>query len=204
MSMLQRYIPNSFPLPHEVFELGLHPGSLLVYISLVYLKSLRHSTDALSCAVISKLIGLCEKSVRTHLRVLKAEGLIQVKNSGGRFNCTLCPIRGRVKERRTADPDQTQKICWRSTKQEWLTGEMFNAVFSLPNEVFQLGLKSGDLLVYIYLQYQKARTAVSAGPATQPSARQWVCLGKLCKSISMLWWTEGSSALSTRQYSAMA
>ena len=40
-------------------------------------------------------------------------------------------------------------------KQKWLTGEVFNAVFPLPNEVFQLGLKAGDLLVYIYLQYQK-------------------------------------------------
>lgn len=40
-------------------------------------------------------------------------------------------------------------------KQKWLTREVFNAVFSLPNEVFQLGLKAGDLLVYIYLQYQK-------------------------------------------------
>ena len=40
-------------------------------------------------------------------------------------------------------------------KQEWLTGEVFNAVFPLPNEVFRLGLKAGDLLVYIYLQYQK-------------------------------------------------
>lgn len=40
-------------------------------------------------------------------------------------------------------------------KQAWLTGEVFSAVFPLPNEVFQLGLKAGDLLVYIYLQYQK-------------------------------------------------
>ena len=40
-------------------------------------------------------------------------------------------------------------------KQEWITGEVFEAVFPLPNEVFQLGLKAGDLLVYIYLQYQK-------------------------------------------------
>ena len=40
-------------------------------------------------------------------------------------------------------------------KQEWITGEVFKAVFTLPNEVFQLGLKAGDLLVHIYLQYQK-------------------------------------------------
>ena len=41
------------------------------------------------------------------------------------------------------------------SKQVWLTGEEFDAVFPLPNEVFQLGLKGGSLLVYIYLQYQK-------------------------------------------------
>lgn len=40
-------------------------------------------------------------------------------------------------------------------KQKWITGEVFEAVFPLPNEVFQLGLKAGDLLVCIYLQYQK-------------------------------------------------
>ncbi len=28
-------------------------------------------------------------------------------------------------------------------------------MFPLPNEVFQLGLKVDDLLVYLYLQYQK-------------------------------------------------
>ena len=41
------------------------------------------------------------------------------------------------------------------TKQTWLTGEVFTAVFPLPNAVFQLGLKAGELLVYIYLHYQK-------------------------------------------------
>ena len=40
-------------------------------------------------------------------------------------------------------------------KQKWITGEVFESVFPLPNEVFQLGLAANDLLVYIYLQYQK-------------------------------------------------
>lgn len=155
MSVLQRYVPNSLPLPHEVFELGLSSGSLLVYISLVYCKSLRHGAGALSGAAISKLVGLCEKTVRTHLCALENKGLIQMENSDGKFTCTLCPIRDIVEKRRTADPTRTRKISWRSTEQKWLTGEMFRAVFSLPNEVFQLGLKSGELLVYIYLQYQK-------------------------------------------------
>ena len=82
MSIPQRYIPNSFPLPHEVFELGLSSGPLLVYIALVYHNSQRHGADALSCSAISKLVGLCEKTVRTNLRTLESEGLIQVANSG--------------------------------------------------------------------------------------------------------------------------
>ena len=165
MSMPQKYVPDSFPLPHEVFELGLSPGPLLVYISLVYLKSLRHGTNAPSCAAISKLVGLCGKSVRTHLRTLESEGLIQMKNSGGKFTCTLCPIRDMVEKRRAAISDRAHKFCWRSTQQKWLTGEMFNAVFFLPNDVFRLGLKSGDLLAYIYLQYQKGAHSDQCWPS---------------------------------------
>ena len=165
VSMLQRYVPNSFPLPHEVFELGLRHGPLLVYISLVYLKNLRHDADTLDCAAISKLVGLCEKSVRTHLRTLENEGLIQVTAIGGKFTCTLCSIRDKVEKCRATDSARTQKVKWRSAKQEWLTGEMFNAVFYLPNEVFQLDLKSGELLVYIYLQYQKGSHSGQCWPS---------------------------------------
>ena len=50
-------------------------------------------------------------------------------------------------------------------KQEWLTGEVFNTVFPLPNEVFQLGLKAGDLLVYIYLQYRKGARSGQCWPS---------------------------------------
>ena len=165
VSMPQRYVPNSFPLPHEVFELGLSHGPLLVYIALVYHNSQRHGADDLSCSTISKLVGLCEKTVRTHLRTLEREGLIQVENNSSKFTCTLCPIRDVVEKRRTADSAQTQKFRWRSTQQKWLTGEMFKAVFSLPNDIFRLGLKSGDLLVYIYLQYQKGAYSDQCWPS---------------------------------------
>ena len=50
-------------------------------------------------------------------------------------------------------------------KQEWITGEVFKAVFPLPNEVFQLGLKAGDLLVYIYLQYRKGARSGQCWPS---------------------------------------
>ena len=165
MSVLQRYVPNSFPLPHEVFELGLSHGPLLVYISLVYCKSLKHGAYAQSSAAISKLVGLCVKSVQTHLRALESEGLIQMENSDGKFTCTLCPIRDRVEKRRAVVPDRVQKFCSRSTQQKWLTGEMFKAVFPLPNDVFRLGLKSGELLVYIYLQYQKGAHSDQCWPS---------------------------------------
>ena len=155
MSMPQRYVPNSFPLPHEVFELGLSPGPLLVYISLVYLKSMRHGADALSCSTTSKLVGLCAKSVRTHLHMLEDAGLIQIENSGGKFTYTLCPIRDMVEKRRAAVPVRARKVSWRSKTQTWITGEVFANVFPLPNDVFRLGLKAGDLLVYIYLLYCK-------------------------------------------------
>ena len=70
-----------------------------------------------------------------------------------------------MEKRRAADPTRTQKFCWRSTQQKWLTGEMFKAVFHLPNDVFQLSLKPGELLVYIYLQYQKGAHSDQCWPS---------------------------------------
>ena len=94
---------NSFPLPHEVFELGLEQGTLLVYIYLVYHKSLKHSPAKLSCAIVSKTVGLCEKTVRRHLRTLSNAGLIQMEHNKHSFSCTLCPIWDKVQERRSKD-----------------------------------------------------------------------------------------------------
>ena len=143
--------PNEFCLPHEVFKLDLGHGPLLVYLYLIYRKSLRHGADKMSCAVIGKAVGWSEKTVRTHLRALAEAGFIKLKQHGQTFSYTLCPIQGKVCERRSATP----RSRWISTKRPWLTGEVFGAVFPVPNEVFQLGLKPSELLVYIYLHYQK-------------------------------------------------
>ena len=142
---------DEFCLPHEVFELGLKQGPLLVYLYLIYCKSLKHRADEMNCAVISKAVGLCEKTVRAHLRTLADTGFIKAEYHGQTFSYTLCPIQGEVCEYRCATP----RSRWISTKQAWITGEVFEAVFPLPNAVFQLGLKGGDLLVYLYLHYQK-------------------------------------------------
>ena len=143
---------NEFFLPCEVFRLGLKHGPLLVYLYLIYGKSLKHGADKTSCAIIGKAVGLCEKTVRTHLRTLADTGFIKAEYHGQTFSCTLCPIQGKVCEYRCATP----RSRWISTKQAWITGEVFEAVFPLPNAVFQLGLKGGDLLVYLYLHYQKS------------------------------------------------
>ncbi len=144
-------VPDTFTLPHEVFELGLKQGPLLVYLYLICRKSLKRSADEMNCAVISKAVGLCEKTVRTHLRTLADTGFIKAEYHGQTFSYTLCPIQSKVQKYRGT----TSRSRWISTKQVWITGEVFDAVFPLPNAVFQLGLKAGELLVYIYLHYQK-------------------------------------------------
>lgn len=166
MITMKQCVSNSFPLPHEMFEIGLSRGALLVYIYLVYHKSLRRKCDDLSYAVISQAVGLCEKTVRTHLRTLVSEELIQMSSiDGSAFTYTLCLIQGKVEKCRTINSVPVRKTSWWFTKQSWLTGEKFNAVFSLPNEVFRLGLKSGELLVYIYLQYQKGAVSGQCYPS---------------------------------------
>ena len=94
---------NSFHLPHEVFELGLEQGALLVYVYLVYHKSLKHSPSALSCAIVSKAVGLCEKTVRRHLRTLVNQGIIQAADCSRDFSYSLCPIWDKVHEHRSRD-----------------------------------------------------------------------------------------------------
>ena len=143
--------PDTFTLPHEVFELALKQGPLLVYLYLICRKSLKRGADEMNCAVIGKAVGLCEKIVRTHLRTLADPGFIKTEYHGQTFSYTLCPIRPKVQEHRGTMPHSR----WISAKQTWINGEVLEAVFPLPNAVFQLGLKAGELLVYIYLHYQK-------------------------------------------------
>ena len=48
-----------------------------------------------------------------------------------------------------------------------------NNYFTMPNEVFQMGLSAGELAVYSYLRRCEDRSTTSAGPATGPSAARW-------------------------------
>ena len=98
----KRDVPaNCFLLPREVFQRGLTRGALLVYLYLVYRKYLKHGSDGLTCAAISKSVGLCVKTVRTHLHALVTRELIELEGDGSKFSYTLLPIQDKVQERCT-------------------------------------------------------------------------------------------------------
>lgn len=88
----------------------------------------------MSCAVISKAVGLCEKTVRTHLRTLADAGFIKMEHHGRTFSYSLCPIQSKVQEHRSTTH-------WISRKQAWITDEVFDAVFPLH---YQKGVRSGQ------------------------------------------------------------
>lgn len=111
MSIWQKHgLPeNCFLLPHEVFELGLERGALLVYLYLIYHNYLKHDADRSSCVSIGKAVGLCAKTARTHLRTLTSSGFIRIESSGKSFSYTLYPICDNAKERHDVDLFSTHK-----------------------------------------------------------------------------------------------
>ena len=74
-----------------------------MYVYLVYHKSLKHSSAKLSCAIVSKAVGLCEKTVWRHLHTLVNQGLIQVTDYSRDFSYSLCPIWDKVQGHRDVD-----------------------------------------------------------------------------------------------------
>lgn len=195
--------PDAFTLPHEVFELSLKQGPLLVYLYLICRKSLKHGADKTSCAIIGKAVGLCAKTVRTHLSTLADTGFIKMEHHGQTFSYSLCPIQSKVQEHHSMTP----RSRWISTKQAWITGEVFEAVFPLPSAVFQLGLKGGELLVYLYLQYQKGARSGQCWPSyatigaavemsrktVQKHVRSLVNKGLILAEDTMVRWKNGRS-----------
>ena len=172
---------NSFSLPSEVFDLCLDRGPLLVYVYLVHHKYKHRDDSNLSCAVISSAVGLCEKTVRQHLRTLASQGLVRLDTGRGCLSCELCPIWAKVPKRYGAE-----QLAMHRGGLRWITGEVFEAVFPLPNEVFQLGLTANDLLVYIYLQYQKG---VRSGQCYPSYAAIGVSVGMTRKTVQKHVWS---------------
>lgn len=100
---------NVFPLPNEVFQLGLKPGELLVYIYLLYCKNMKSGECWPSYSTIGKAVGMTKKTVRKHVCALVDKGLIQTENTtvrwkdglayNGNLRYTFRPIKEVLKER---------------------------------------------------------------------------------------------------------
>ena len=83
MSRLSKHDPykNTFPLPNEIFLLGLCPGELAVYAYLLRRENRKTHQCWPSYKTIGKAVNLSENTVRKHVCSLVDRGLIQTENT---------------------------------------------------------------------------------------------------------------------------
>ena len=74
-------IKNTFPLPNEIFLLGLCPGELAVYAFLRHCENRKTHPCWPSYKTIGKAVNLSENTVRKHVCSLVDKGLIQTENT---------------------------------------------------------------------------------------------------------------------------
>ena len=72
---------NTFPLPNEIFLLGLCPGELAVYAYLLRCENRKTHQCWPSYKTIGKAVNLSENTVRKHVCSLVDRGLIQTENT---------------------------------------------------------------------------------------------------------------------------
>ena len=83
MSYRQKPDPlkNTFPLPNEIFLLGLCPGELAVYAFLRHCENRKTHQCWPSYKTIGKAVNLSENTVRKHVCSLVDKGLIQTEST---------------------------------------------------------------------------------------------------------------------------
>lgn len=83
MSRLSKHDPykNTFPLPNEIFLLGLCPGELAVYAYLLRCENRKTHQCWPSYKTVGKAVNLSENTVRKHVCSLVDRGLIQTENT---------------------------------------------------------------------------------------------------------------------------
>ena len=96
-------IKNYFPLPNEVFALGLSPGALAVYSYLMYIEDRTTYQCHASYKTIGKAVNMSPNTVRKYVTELVERGLIQdgahkrssrrmVASKTGAFCTRSCPF----------------------------------------------------------------------------------------------------------------
>lgn len=83
MSRLSKHDPykNTFPLPNEIFLLGLCPGELAVYAYLLRCENRKTHQCWPSYKTIGKAVGMTENTVAKYVGNLERKGLIQTENT---------------------------------------------------------------------------------------------------------------------------
>ena len=69
-------IKNYFPLPNEIYQLGLSSGAIAVYGYLLRIEDRTTYQCYPSYKTIGKAIGMCENTVAKYVRQLEEKGLI--------------------------------------------------------------------------------------------------------------------------------
>lgn len=104
MSRLSKHDPykNTFPLPNEIFLLGLCPGELAVYAYLLRCENRKTHQCWPSYKTIGKAVGMTENTVAKYVGNLENNGLIRTepttvttkagKRRNGNLMYTILPI----------------------------------------------------------------------------------------------------------------
>ena len=101
-------IKNYFPLPNEIFILGLNAGEISVYSYLLYLENRKTFQCWPSYKTIGKAVGMSQNTVRKYVMALEEKSLIRTEptsvrtQSGQKRNgnllYTVCPIQEAIDE----------------------------------------------------------------------------------------------------------
>ena len=70
-------VKNYFPLPNEIYQLGLSHGAIAVYGYLLRIEDRRTYQCHPSYATIGKAVGMSRNTVRKYVQELEERGLIQ-------------------------------------------------------------------------------------------------------------------------------
>ncbi len=101
-------IKNYFPLPNEVFALGLSPGALAVYSYLMYIEDRTTYQCHASYRTIGSAVNMSPNTVRKYVTELVERGLIQTEHTSiitqdgrkqnGSLLYTLLPIQFSIQQ----------------------------------------------------------------------------------------------------------
>ena len=97
---------NFFPLPNEIFYLGLHPTEIVIYAYLMSIEDRKTFQCYQSYTTIGKHCGLCANTVSKYVRQLEEHGLISTERTSiisrkglklnGNLMYTILPIQNAV------------------------------------------------------------------------------------------------------------